>query len=98
MAKSRELKVVITGDAKQLDRTFAKAGKDVDGLGKKADTMGKRFGTGMKVAGAAAAGALAVGLKQATSAAIEAEKSQARMETQLSRIHAHYGVNRPPFN
>ncbi len=81
--KSRELRVVITGDAKQLDRTFAKAGRSTDDLGKKGHAMGQKFSTGMKVAGAAAAGALVVGLKQATSAAIEAEKSQAAMEAQL---------------
>ncbi len=50
----------------------------------------KGMSAGMKVAGAAAAGALAVGLKQSVSAAIEAEKSAAKLEAQLKASNISY--------
>ena len=83
MAKSRDLRIVIAGDASHLSRTFVKASKDADKFGRDTETAGKKFSSSMKVAGAAAAGALAVGLKQSVNAAVEAEKTQARLQAQL---------------
>ena len=83
MARSKSLTVVISGDASQLTRAVTKADKDLDRLGKSSQASGKRFSAGMKLAGAAAAGALTVGLKQSATAAIEAEKTQARLQAQL---------------
>lgn len=79
-ARSKALTVVISGDAKQLNRAFSTAGKDVDKFEKKSAGMSKRFVSSMKVAGAAAAGALVVGLKEATKAAVDVEESLSKNE------------------
>ena len=90
MAKTRTLQVTIAGDASHLNRAFATAGKEADKFEKRTETMGKKFSGSMKVAGAAAAGALVVGLKESVSAAVEAEKSQARLQAQLKASGVSY--------
>ncbi len=86
MARTRNLEVVISGDTRQLDRAFGRAEQSA---GKLQGRLGQ-VGRGMAVAGTAAAGALALGLTKATQAAIEAEKSQARMQTQLKASGINY--------
>lgn len=90
MGKEKTLRITIAGDADHLHRALIKGEKDLDKFGKHTETVGKRFSSSMKLAGAAAAGALAVGLKQSVNAAVEAEKSQARLQAQLKASGVSY--------
>jgi hypothetical protein len=73
---TRTLNVQITGDSRGINRVLDQT-----------ENRSRRWGSGMAkgfaVAGAAAAGGLAVGLKKSADAAIEAEKAQATMTAQL---------------
>jgi hypothetical protein len=90
MAKTRSLQVVISGDAKDLNRAFKSVDQSAKHTESKLGSFGKNAAKGFALVGAAAAGAAVVGLKKATDAAIEAEKSQARMEAQLKASGASY--------
>jgi hypothetical protein len=87
---TRSLNVQITGDTKQLAVASRQADHHMDGLGKSATRMGKVMALGFAAAGAAAAGALAVGLKKSIDAAMDAEKSQARLQAQLKASGISY--------
>lgn len=73
---TRSLSVAITGDARSLNRVL----DQTEGRTKR---WGGAMTKGFALAGAAAGGALAGGLTKASKAAVEAEKSQARMTAQL---------------
>jgi hypothetical protein len=96
MARSRELKVVIAGDADKLERELKKSGNALDRLGKQTKLTGTISSKGysaMRVGatGAAAAlGGLALAGKHVASAYIEAEKSEARMRAQLKASGISY--------
>lgn len=89
MARSKDLKVVITGDADKLDRELRRASGSLDKLGRQTRVTGSitsRGFAGMRVAavGATAAfGGLALAGKKVVDAAIEAEKTQAKLDAQL---------------
>jgi hypothetical protein len=86
---TRSLNVVISGDARQLGLASKQADQHMDKVGKGAGRMSKALtiGFGAAVAGA---GLLAVGLKQTVDAAIEAEKSQAKLKAQLNASGISY--------
>jgi len=69
---SRELRVSFVSDTKALERGF-----------KAAETRTQKFTRAAGVAGLALGGVLAVGMKKSVDAAVEAQKSQARLEAQL---------------
>jgi hypothetical protein len=82
----RNLVVEISGDASQLNKAFGQAGSSAQRFEGRMDSFGKRTAGAFKIAGAAAAGfgaVGAVGIKKFADAAIESEKSQARMVAQL---------------
>lgn len=74
--------VEILADADKFSKELKKAGGHVEGLGKVAG-----------VAGLALAGGLAVGLKSATSAAMDAQKVNAQTESQLKALGISYGAH-----
>jgi hypothetical protein len=76
---TRTLSVQITGDARSLNRTL-------DGT----ESRTKKWSGRIATAGLAAGAGLAVGLKKSAEAAIEAEKSQAKMITQLKASGISY--------
>lgn len=89
MARSRELRVVIAGDADKLEREIKRSNRGLDTLGKQTRLTGSitsRGFAGMRVAavGATAAfGGLALAGKSVAGAFIEAEKSEARLRAQM---------------
>lgn len=93
---AKPLKVVITGDGDKLDRELRRASGSLDKLGKQTRVTGSvtsRGFAGMRVAavGATAAfGGLALAGKKVADAAIEAEKSQARLRAQLKASGISY--------
>jgi hypothetical protein len=87
---SRSLNVVISGDARQLNGALTSAGKHMEGLEKRGHHMSGVLVKGFALAGAAAGTALVVGLKKSASAAMEAEKSHARLEAQLKASGISY--------
>src|SRR4051794_24844034 len=90
MARSRELRVVISGDAKGLDRAFAQVDRSASGTEKRMHTFGTRVAGAFSLIGTAAAGAAVIGLKKSVDAAIEAQKSQAKLEAQLKALNISY--------
>jgi hypothetical protein len=89
----RVLEVVVVGDAKSLERTMGKAGKSVGDFGDGADkTKGKLGGLTKYAAGAAVGAFAAIGVAMTGSvkAAVESEKSQAKLETQLKALGISY--------
>lgn len=96
MARSRDLKVVITGDADKLNRELKRANGSLDKLGKQTritSSVTSRGFAGIRVAavGATAAfGGLALAGKKVVDAAIESEKSQARLRAQLKASGISY--------
>src|SRR5687767_4856800 len=91
---TRELRVLITGDPKGLSRALGQADRQVGVTEGRIHRSSRRMATSFKVAGAAAGAALVVGLKKSTDAAIEAEKAQARMTTQLRAAGINYAQHR----
>jgi hypothetical protein len=87
---TRALEVVITGDSRKFSASVKGADRDLNRLeqsGKK--TLGS-LKTGMLAVGAAATAGLAVGLKKSAEAAIEAEKANARLQSQLAALGIRY--------
>jgi hypothetical protein len=80
---TRSLNVVIAGDAKPLGVAAKQADAHISKIGGSAARMGKTLALGFAGAGAAAGGALVVGLKKSVDAAKEAEVSQAKLKAQL---------------
>lgn len=82
MARTQNLKVVISGDASQLSRAFGRAEKDsghLEGrIGKHSSAIGKHLGTMAKVGSVALGGALVLGVKQSIAAFQEHEKVAAQ--------------------
>jgi hypothetical protein len=99
MARSRELKVNIVGDADKLDRELKRANSGLDKLGKQTrltSTISSKGYAAMRVGatGAAAAlGGLVVAGKKVVEAAIESEKSNARLRAQLKALDISYQEN-----
>lgn len=96
MARSRDLKIVIAGDADKLDREIRRANGSLDKLGKQTRltaSVSSRGYSAMKVGatGAAAAiGGLVIAGKKVVDAAIESEKSQAKLAAQLKASGLSY--------
>lgn len=90
MAARGAVRVSITADNSGLERGLRGAESDLKHL----DDRGSRSLHGLKVAALAAGAAITtgvvIGLKQSVDAAIEAEKSQARMEAQLKAVGISY--------
>lgn len=83
---SRDLRVNIIADTRGYNRAVASASLSTDKLGTRMDRFKQVASTAFKVAGAAA-GFYAVKLgKDAVLAAVEAEKSQARLRAQLDAL------------
>jgi hypothetical protein len=90
----RDLEYAITGDERDLKRSLRAVDKGLADSGKSA----QRFGSVAKAGFAAAGiGALAFG-KQAASAAIEAEKTQARLKAQLQALNIEYDEHEATIN
>ena len=90
MASKRKLEVVITGDSRQLERAFGRAGKSSESFGRK---LTRGAGKGMlfvgktgAVAAVAGVAAMSVGLVKSAKAAAEAEASNARLSAQLKSM------------
>jgi hypothetical protein len=83
---ARKLEIQIVGDTRDYERALAKASKDTQGFGKTVGGMGQTA----KLAAVAGIGAVTVGLKKSADAAMEAEESQARMETALKSTGISY--------
>jgi len=96
MARSKDLKVTIVGDADKLDRELKRSSNSLDKFGKQtkltASVTSKGF-SGMRAAATGAtaglAGLVLVG-KKVVDAAIESEKSQAALEAQLKAMGISY--------
>jgi hypothetical protein len=86
---TRSLNVVIAGDARQLGAATAQADKHMKTVEAGSGRMSKALSIGFG-AGVAGAGLLVAGLKQVVDAAIESEKSQARMVAQLKASGISY--------
>jgi phage-related minor tail protein len=86
---TRSLNVTITGDSKPLGVAAKQADRHMDGVEKSAGRMGKAVKSGFAVA-AVGTGALVVGLKKSVDAAVDAEKSQAKLKAQLKASGASY--------
>lgn len=89
MAASRNLKVIFSASTAQLTRAFNSAGNDAKRFGKNAEKGGqglRRMSAFAMAAGVATAGVLAIGLKKAASAAVDAEASNARLAAQLTSM------------
>jgi hypothetical protein len=89
VAASRNLKVIFSASTAQLSRAFRTAGGDAKKFGNSAAKGGeglRRMSTFAIAAGAATAGVLAVGLKKAATAAVDAEASNARLAAQLTSM------------
>ena len=96
MARSRELKVVIAGDADKLDRAVRKSNDSLDKLGKQTRLTASLSSRGFSAMRVAATGAtagiagLVVATKSVVDAAIESEKSQAKLAAQLKASGISY--------
>jgi hypothetical protein len=80
---SRALTVEIVGDASSLSKAFGRVEKDATRTEGRLKKFGAGVAKGFAFAGAAAGATAIGGLKKAADAAIEAEKTQARLEAQL---------------
>jgi len=96
MAKSRQLTVVIAGDSDKLSRSLKQSSNGLDKLGKQtrltASVTSKGF-SAMRVGATGLAGAVGgagIAITSVVKAAIEAEKSQARLQTQLKASGVSY--------
>jgi hypothetical protein len=87
---TRSLNVVISGDAKPLGVAAKQAEGHIKGVEGAGVRMGKTLALGFATAGAAAAGALVVGLKKSVDAAKEAEVSQVKLKAQLKASGISY--------
>jgi hypothetical protein len=87
---TRSLNVVIAGDAKPLGIAAKQADAHISKIGSAGARMGKTLALGFAGAGAAAGGALVVGLKKSVDAAKEAEVSQAKLKAQLQASGISY--------
>jgi len=86
MARSTELRVAISGDASKLNKEL----REVDGRTARTGKSFDRLKGAALGAGTAMAGGLVVGLGASVRAAIEAEKSQARLQAQLKASGISY--------
>ena len=89
MAASRNLKVIFSASTAQLTRAFTNAGASAKKFGKDTErgSQGlRRMSTFAAAAGLATAGVLAIGLKKAAAAAVDAEASNARLSAQLTSM------------
>jgi hypothetical protein len=90
-ARSRELRVVISGDAKGLNRAFGEVDKGAGNAEKRVHGFGAKVSSAFKVAGAALAGAEIVSqLKDTVTAAEHAQVAQAKLATQLKAVGISY--------
>ena len=87
---SRTLKFDLIADIDSLRRGFTQAGQQTGRLQGTVSRASGKMRTALLGVGAAAGGATVIGLKKAASAAIEAEKSQARLEAQLKASGISY--------
>lgn len=87
--RTRDLTVRIVGDASSANRAF----KQIDDTAGKTESRMGKVSKAFTAAGVAAGGALVVGLKKSADAAIEAEKSQSRLETQLKASGTSYAAH-----
>lgn len=83
---SGNVRVRFTADSSDLQRGAQRAGDSIDRFERRSHRSIDRLKTAAKGAGLAMAAALAVGVKGAADAAIESEKSQARLKTQLDAL------------
>jgi len=91
---TRALQVVITGDPKGLSRAFDRVDKEASRSEGRMKRYGANLAKGFAVAGAAAGAAALGGLKKAAEAAIESEKSQARLVAQLRASNISFDQHR----
>lgn len=83
---AKKIEVIIAGDASKLASELKRAGADLDGFGSRSGKGAKRLATLKTAAKGAAIGGIAlagVALKSSADAAVDAEKTQARLEAQL---------------
>jgi hypothetical protein len=94
VASTRTLNVVITGDSKGATRAMKQVGDQAEHTEKRTGRSWQRMGKAAAVGGAAIGLGLVAGFTKATQAAIEAEKSQAKMEAQLRASGISYSKHR----
>jgi hypothetical protein len=87
---SRTLSVAITGDPSSLNRALRSVDQSVEGSEKRMHKFAAVGIGALKGLGLAAGAGAVVGLKKSADAAIEAEKSQARLVTQLKAAGISY--------
>jgi hypothetical protein len=90
MATTRALQVVITGDPSNFNRAMKSVDTQVDHSEGRMKRFGKVGAAALSGVGIAAVAGAAVGLKKAADATIEAEKSQAKLVTQLKAAGISY--------
>lgn len=90
MSGRGNVRVNITGDADGLRRETRAGEGYLQRLGRAGGRMGGMVTRGLRTAGLAAGAGLAIGLKKSADAAIESEKSQARLKTQLEAAGLSY--------
>src|SRR3954466_16235273 len=95
---TRALQVVITGDTRQFSRSINSAGQDVEHLEGRVKGSAGRASQALKGLAIAGAGAAALGLKKSADAAIEAERSQAKLVTQLKASGISYREHAKEIN
>lgn len=86
---SRSLQVVFSASTAALSRAFGQVGDDAKRFGRNAERGGqglRNLSAAAAVAGAATVGVLAIGIKKAATAAMEAEASNARLNAQLNAL------------
>jgi hypothetical protein len=88
---TRALQVVITGDTRQFGRSLDSAGRDVEHISRAASRAPRGpCQPSAEGAGCRRCGRCRVGLKKSADAAIEAERSQAKLVTQLKASGISY--------
>jgi len=84
MASSRKLEVIVTGDASGLQKAFGSAGKSASSFGSKMAKAGKVAAVGF----AAGVGVAAYASVRFAKAALDAEKSQTRLDAAFKHANA----------
>lgn len=87
---TRTLNVVISGDAKGVTKATRQVEGSIDRMSRSGSKSLAMLRTGFIAVGAAAATGAVIGIKKSAEAAIEAEKANARLETQLRALNIRY--------
>jgi hypothetical protein len=90
MARTRNLQVIISGDANNLNRAFSQVERHAQETESKVSKFGKATAIAFAGIGAAAGTAAVIGLKKSVDAAVDAQRSQVKLQAQLKASGISY--------